>query len=69
MAQFLARFLRPEDLVVRVGGDEFLALLMGADDAVARNVTRWLLENKDAAPTGFTLGSAVRQSKRTLAEV
>lgn len=69
MGHFLGRFLRPEDVVVRVGGDEFLAVLMGADEAVTRNVSRRLLENKDAAPIGFTLGSAVRRPKQTLDQV
>jgi len=69
MGQFLRRFLRPEDVVVRVGGDEFLAVLMGADETVTRTITRRLLENKEAAPIDFTIGSAVRRPKQTLDEV
>jgi diguanylate cyclase (GGDEF)-like protein/PAS domain S-box-containing protein len=69
MGQFLTRYLRPEDVVTRVGGDEFLAILMGADELVTRNISRRLLENKAAAPNGFTLGSAVRRPKQALVEV
>lgn len=59
MAHFLARHTRPGDAVVRLGGDEFLVLLRGADAPFTQEVVDRLEQDRADAPIAFTLGSAI----------
>lgn len=61
MGKFLARQVRPDDVVVRSGGDEFLMLLKGADAGMTDVVCARMLEHHADAPIGFTLGRSVRR--------
>jgi len=60
MGQFLTEHVRPGDIVIRSGGDEFVVLLPHAHEADVMSVARRLDENRRAAPIGFTLGHAMR---------
>ncbi len=66
MGRFLQRHVRPADVVVRVGGDEFLVLLKQADERLTAEVVQRLDSERQQAPIAFTLGEAVRQSGSTL---
>jgi diguanylate cyclase (GGDEF)-like protein/PAS domain S-box-containing protein len=57
MARFLFRHARRDDPVVRLGGDEFLLLLRGADDEATARVVREIEADRASAPIGFTLGA------------
>jgi diguanylate cyclase (GGDEF)-like protein/PAS domain S-box-containing protein len=59
MARFLSNHLRPEDAVVRMGGDEFLVLLKHADASLTETVVTRINEDRSAAPISFTMGSAI----------
>jgi diguanylate cyclase (GGDEF)-like protein len=68
VARFLQARARKQDAVIRVGGDEFLLLLPGADaDAVNALVDR-LQQDAALAPTAFSLGWAARQHAEPLAQ-
>ena len=61
MAFFLARYVRAEESVIRVGGDEFVILLDGADEEHTKQVAERLrVEALDRAPVPFSLGYAAR---------
>ena len=66
MATFLSNHLRPEDAVVRLGGDEFLVLLRHADGAVTDSVASRIDEDRQTAPISFTMGSAYRHTGEPL---
>jgi len=62
MARFLMQNARSADVVVRMGGDEFLMLLDDADETITRQMAEGLREDgRHHAPSGFTIGWAVRQ--------
>lgn len=58
MAAFLARRVRPDDAVIRLGGDEFMILLRNVGDAATDGVVRRIDQGRADAPIGFTLGAA-----------
>ena len=68
VANFLRAHVRPVDAVVRAGGDEFLILLKGADEARTKTICDRMLANRDDLPVRFSLGSAVRGESEPLAE-
>jgi diguanylate cyclase (GGDEF)-like protein/PAS domain S-box-containing protein len=66
MASFLSRHLQSEDALVRLGGDEFLVLMKDANlEATAHAAARFDAD-RAAAPIGFTMGYATRQSGKSL---
>lgn len=56
MAHFLSRHVRPEDAVIRMGGDEFMVLFLDVDDDVAASVVERIERDRADAPIAFTLG-------------
>ncbi len=67
MARFLMRHVRAEEAVVRVGGDEFVVILVGADAEQAEAIADRLRESGEhAAPVPFSLGWAARRPNESL---
>jgi diguanylate cyclase (GGDEF)-like protein/PAS domain S-box-containing protein len=67
MARFLMRHVRAEEAVVRVGGDEFVIVLIDADEARTRRVTERLKASAlKSAPVPFSLGWAARRKGEPL---
>lgn len=67
MARFLMRSVRAEEAVLRVGGDEFVILMEGADEDQTRQVAERLrAEALDRAPVPFSLGWAARRQGETV---
>lgn len=67
MARFLMGRSRGDDPVVRMGGDEFLLFLRGADLEETRRVAeRFGVAAEIDAPAAYTLGWAVRASDESL---
>jgi diguanylate cyclase (GGDEF)-like protein len=61
MSRFLMRHVRAEEAVVRMGGDEFLVVLLGTSGEDTERVVRRLqTAAKDTAPVPFSLGWAAR---------
>lgn len=61
MSRFLVRQVRAEEAVVRLGGDEFLVVLVGANAQRTESVARRLqLAALRSAPVAFSLGWASR---------
>lgn len=57
MARFLSSHVRPQDAVIRTGGDEFLVLLREVEDGLTDSVVARLDADRASAPIGFTMGS------------
>jgi diguanylate cyclase (GGDEF)-like protein len=56
------RHVRAEEAVVRMGGDEFLVVLLGTSEEDTERVARRLqAAAKETAPVPFSLGWAARQ--------
>lgn len=67
MARFLMRYVRAEESVLRIGGDEFVVMLCGADAAASKLVAdRLRTEALEHAPVPFSLGWAVREPGESL---
>ena len=67
MARFLMRHVRAEEAVVRVGGDEFVIVLTGADSGRTRRVADRLKHSAlKSAPVQFSLGWASREPAEPL---
>ena len=62
MSRFLMRNVRAEEPVIRIGGDEFLIVLAGANEDATRRVAERLRDAAPAsAPVAFSLGFAARE--------
>lgn len=57
MASFLSSHVRPQDAVIRLGGDEFLVLLREVEDGLTDSVVARLDADRASAPIEFTMGS------------
>ena len=67
MARFLMRYVRAEEAVVRIGGDEFVILLRGRDaDSTKLVADRLRIEALERAPVPFSLGWATREAGEPL---
>lgn len=70
MARFLMRHVRAEEAVVRVGGDEFVIVLTGADVARTKRVAERLKNSAlKSAPVAFSLGWAAREAGEPLVKL
>ena len=69
MGRFLGEHVRHEDVVVRLGGDEFLVLLKGSDETATSDAAERIKADAALAPIHFTLGQAVRRNNTTLGDV
>jgi diguanylate cyclase (GGDEF)-like protein len=66
-SRFLMRQTRSEDVVFRIGGDEFLVVLPWADAVVTEAAAERLRAAAEhQAPVPFSLGSATRRRRETL---
>jgi diguanylate cyclase (GGDEF)-like protein/PAS domain S-box-containing protein len=61
ISKYLATHVRPQDAVIRTGGDEFLILLKDANELTVSRVVDRLCADRERAPTAFSVGWAVRQ--------
>ncbi len=67
MSRFLMRQTRVEEAVVRVGGDEFLVVLGGADSARTETATKRLESVAETeAPVPFSMGWSAREDEERL---
>ena len=66
-AHFLMRHVRAEDVVCRIGGDEFLVLLPHADETLTTSIAQRLKEEaRRTAPVSFSIGWSVRRYSEPL---
>jgi diguanylate cyclase (GGDEF)-like protein/PAS domain S-box-containing protein len=68
MGGFLQKHLRADDVVVRVGGDEFVVLLKEAEERVTEKIVQRISDDREHAPIAFTLGHAIRRAGMPLEE-
>jgi diguanylate cyclase (GGDEF)-like protein/PAS domain S-box-containing protein len=67
MARFLMRQVRASEPVIRLGGDEFLVLLLGENAASTEEIAQRLQKGAArSAPVAFSLGWAVRERNESL---
>jgi diguanylate cyclase (GGDEF)-like protein/PAS domain S-box-containing protein len=67
MSRFLMRYVRAEEAVIRMGGDEFLVVLADASlDAAERVARRFEGAASQTAPVSFSLGWAARENGERL---
>lgn len=67
MARFLMRYVRSEEAVLRIGGDEFVVILNNADHEQTQLVAdRLRAEALEHAPVPFSLGWAARERDESL---
>ncbi|MBZ5588433.1 MAG: sensor domain-containing diguanylate cyclase [Acidobacteriia bacterium] len=67
VARFLTGEARPDDAVVRIGGDEFLILLTGSASRSAETVAKRLHTiGREKVPVGLSYGWAVREGRESL---
>ncbi|HUM02209.1 MAG TPA: sensor domain-containing diguanylate cyclase [Thermoanaerobaculia bacterium] len=67
LSRFLMRQTRAEEVVVRMGGDEFLVILPGADEAATENVVARLKTEAEAERlVPFSMGWATRAEREHL---
>jgi diguanylate cyclase (GGDEF)-like protein/PAS domain S-box-containing protein len=70
MARFLMRYVRAEEAVVRIGGDEFVILLHGRDaDSTKLVADRLRIEALERAPVPFSLGWVTREPGESLMQI
>jgi len=69
MSRFLMRYVRAEEPVMRMGGDEFLIMLFDTDLLATEMIARRLeKEGHDHGPVSFSIGWAARKGNETLEE-
>lgn len=67
MARFLMRYVRAEEAVLRIGGDEFVVMLCDADATATKLVAdRLRTEALEHAPVPFSIGWAARETGESL---
>ncbi len=67
MARFIMRHVRADEPVIRLGGDEFLVVLVGSDEARTEDVARRLQHAAArSSPVPFSLGWAARRPGESL---